>query len=135
MSASDLPGGRVTLLFTDVEGATKLLHSLGPTGYADALGEHRRVVRTAFERHGGAEVDTQGAPSSSRSVTRPADWQPRLHTGAPLRTDEGYVGVDVHRAARIAAAGHGRFSWTQTEQRSTSKAYAAGALGSTSAPK
>ena len=55
-----LPTGTVTFLFTDVEGSTRLLHELGAEGYAEALAEHRRVLREAFERHGGVEVDTQG---------------------------------------------------------------------------
>src|SRR3954451_7677790 len=57
---SDLPSGTVSFLFTDVEGSTKLLHELGPAGYAEALGDHRRVLRDAFRAHGGVEVDTQG---------------------------------------------------------------------------
>jgi class 3 adenylate cyclase len=56
----DLPSGSVTLLFTDVEGSTKLVHELGAEAYADALAEHRRILRQAFNRHGGVEVDTQG---------------------------------------------------------------------------
>ena len=56
----DLPSGTVTFLFTDVEGSTKLLHELGAEAYAEALAEHRRVLREAFARHGGVEVDTQG---------------------------------------------------------------------------
>jgi len=60
MSASShLPSGTVTFLFTDIEGSTRLLHELGDA-YADALAEHRRVLREAFARHGGVEVDTQG---------------------------------------------------------------------------
>src|SRR6187551_2571458 len=57
---SDLPTGTVTFLFTDVEGSTKLLHALGAEGYADALAEHRRVIREACASEGGVEVDTQG---------------------------------------------------------------------------
>jgi class 3 adenylate cyclase len=56
----DLPAGTVTFLFTDVEGSTKLLRELGAEGYAEALAEHRRILRDAFARHGGVEVDTQG---------------------------------------------------------------------------
>src|SRR6266480_2248247 len=124
MGVERLPTGMVTLLFTDVEGSTKLLHALGAERYADALAEHRRVLRTAFERHGGVEVDTQGdafffafsdAPSGlvaageaqSALGDGPIAVRMGIHTGRPLRTEEGYVGVDVHRAARIAAAGHG----------------------------
>lgn len=55
----ELPSGTVTFLFTDVEGSTRLLLDLGD-GYADALAEHRRLLREAFRRHGGVEVDTQG---------------------------------------------------------------------------
>ena len=55
----ELPTGTVTFLFTDIEGSTRLLQELGD-GYADALAEHRRLLRAAFERHGGVEVDTQG---------------------------------------------------------------------------
>jgi len=55
----ELPTGTVTFLFTDIEGSTKLLHELGDA-YADALAEHRRLLRDAFARHGGIEVDTQG---------------------------------------------------------------------------
>jgi len=56
----ELPAGTVTFLFTDVEGSTKLLHELGAEGYAQALAEHRRVIREAFTRNGGVEVDTAG---------------------------------------------------------------------------
>ena len=120
----DLPSGTVTFLFTDVEGSTRLLHALGPEGYADALATHRRVVRDAFTAHGGVEVDTQGdaffvafptapgALSAAAEATAALEHGPirvriGLHTGSPHLTDEGYVGADVHRAARIAAAGHG----------------------------
>src|SRR5947208_4187152 len=63
---SELPTGTVTFLFTDIEGSTRLLHELGDA-YADALAEHRRVLRELFARHGGVEVDTQAMRSSSRS--------------------------------------------------------------------
>src|SRR5215211_8823332 len=56
----ELPSGTVTLLFTDIEGSTRLLHALGPDAYAEALAEHRRLLRQAFAQHGGIEVDTQG---------------------------------------------------------------------------
>src|ERR687892_1351142 len=56
----DLPSGTVTFLFTDVEGSTRLLHSFGAEGYAEALAEHRRVIRAACASEGGVEVDTQG---------------------------------------------------------------------------
>ena len=120
----DLPSGTVTFLFTDVEGSTKLLHELGAAAYAVALAEHRRVLREAFGAHGGVEVDTQGdaffvafptAPGALAAAdaalgglsTGPIRVRMGVHTGTPHVGDEGYVGVDVHRAARIAAAGHG----------------------------
>ena len=121
---SDLPSGTVTFLFTDVEGSTKLLHSLGAESYAEALAEHRRVIREACASEGGVEVDTQGdafffafptAPGALGAASAfaeelasgPIAVRVGLHTGTPLLTEEGYVGGDVHRAARIAAAGHG----------------------------
>ena len=120
----EFPSGTVTFLFTDIEGSTRLLHELGDS-YAEALAEHRRKLRAAFERHGGVEVDTQGdaffvafartkdaLASAAEGQRALADGPIRvrmgLHTGEPVVTDEGYVGIDVHRAARIAAAGHGR---------------------------
>jgi predicted ATPase len=120
----DLPTGTVTFLFTDVEGSTKLLHELGAEAYADALAEHRRVIREACAAAGGVEVDTQGdafffafptapgalaAAAALTEALAPGAIHVRvgLHTGTPLVTDEGYVGDDVHRAARIAAVGHG----------------------------
>ena len=119
-----LPTGTVTFLFTDVEGSTKLLHEFGAERYAGALAEHRRLIREACARHDGVEVDTQGdaffvafptapgALAAASETTRalaagPIHVRIGLHTGTPLLTDEGYVGGDVHRAARIAAAGHG----------------------------
>jgi predicted ATPase len=120
----DLPTGAVTLLFTDVEGSTRLLHELGDEHYGRALAGHRRVVREACAHHDGVEVDTQGdafffafaaAPAAlaaaveltERLASGPVRVRVGLHTGTPLVSEEGYVGVDVHRAARIAAAGHG----------------------------
>ncbi|HEY6113848.1 MAG TPA: adenylate/guanylate cyclase domain-containing protein [Gaiellaceae bacterium] len=61
---ADLPTGTVTFLFTDVEGSTELLHSLGAEAYAKALAEHRQLTREACAAKGGVEVDTQGMPSS-----------------------------------------------------------------------
>src|SRR6266545_245122 len=121
---SDLPSGTVTFLFTDIEGSTKLLHELGPEAFADALAEHRRILRVAFQRHGGVEVDTQGdaffiafptAPGALAAAVAARDElasgpirvRMGIHTGNPHLTAEGYVGSDVHRGARIAAAGHG----------------------------
>lgn len=119
-----LPSGTVTFLFTDVEGSTRLLQELGPEAYAGALAEHRRALRAAFAAHDGVEVDTQGDaffvafPTASGALAAAADLTGALadgpirvrvgvHTGTPFVAEEGYVGVDVHRAARIAAAGHG----------------------------
>jgi predicted ATPase len=119
----ELPDGRLTLVFTDVEGSTRLLHDLGPS-YAEALAGHRRVVRDAFGRHGGVEVDTQGdaffyvfrdaseaVAAASEACGELAAGRVRIrvgvHTGTPQATGEGYVGADVHLAARIGAAGHG----------------------------
>jgi predicted ATPase/class 3 adenylate cyclase len=120
---SRLPAGTVTFLFTDVEGSTRLLQELGDE-YADALADHRRALREAFARYGGVEIETHGdaffvtfakaadalaAASAACEALAGGPIRVRigLHTGEPIRTDEGYVGIDVHRAARIAAAGHG----------------------------
>jgi predicted ATPase/class 3 adenylate cyclase len=120
----DLPTGTVTFLFTDVEGSTKLLHGLGTEAYADALAEHRRLIREACAAHDGVEVDTQGDafffafPTAPGALAAAAAFTDALssgpilvrvgiHTGTPFLAEEGYVGEDVHRAARIAAAGHG----------------------------
>ena len=118
-----LPTGTVTLLFTDIEGSTRLLDELGER-YVDVLAEHHRLLREAFERHGGVEANTQGdgffvvfssataavaaAAEAQRSLSSgPVRVRMGLHTGEPRLTDDGYVGLDVHRAARIGAAGHG----------------------------
>jgi predicted ATPase len=120
----DLPSGTVTFLFTDIEGSTKLLQELGPEAYADALGEHQRLLRQSCAAHEGIEVDTQGdaffvafsragdALAAAAEAQRALSSQPvrvrmGLHTGAPHVTAQGYVGQDVHKAARIAAVGHG----------------------------
>ena len=121
---AELPTGTVTFVFTDVEGSTRLLQELGASAYADALAQHRRALREAFVRHDGVEVDTQGdsfflafstAPAAIAAAAEtqqvltagPIRVRMGIHTGTPHITDEGYVGRDVHRAARIAAAGHG----------------------------
>lgn len=120
----DLPTGTVTFLFADVEGSTKLLRELGGEAYAAALSEHRRILREAFVAQGGVEVDTQGdaffvafptAPGAISAAAAalaglaagPVHVRIGIHTGTPTLTEEGYVGLDVHRAARIAACGHG----------------------------
>ena len=119
----ELPTGTVTFLFTDIEGSTRLLQQFGDD-YAGVLAEHRRLLREAFERHDGVEVDTQGDAffvafaRASDAVAAAAEGQRALeigpvrvrmglHTGEPVRAEANYVGIDVHRAARIAAAGHG----------------------------
>jgi predicted ATPase len=119
----DLPRGTVTFLFTDIEGSTKLLRDLGDR-YADVLADHRRALREAFTRHGGVEVDLQGdaffvaferasdavaAAAEAQSAIRGGAVRARmgLHSGEPMVTEEGYVGIDVHRASRIAAVAHG----------------------------
>jgi predicted ATPase/class 3 adenylate cyclase len=120
----DLPSGTVTFFFTDVEGSTKLLHELGAEGYAQALAEHRRILRQAFRAHDGVEVDTQGdaffvvfptvrgaleaaAAATDELASGPIRVRIGIHTGTPHLAEEGYVGEDVHLGARIAASGHG----------------------------
>ncbi len=120
----DLPTGTVTFLFTDIEGSTRLLRQLGTERYAEALAEHRRVLRDAFAVEGGVEVDTQGdaffvafptatgAAAASIAGQRalasgPIAVRMGLHTGTPMVAAEGYVGIDVHRGARVAALAHG----------------------------
>src|SRR3954467_4259820 len=126
---ADLPTGTVTLLFTDIEGSTQLLHHLGAR-YGDVLADYRALLRSIFQAHDGHEVDTQGdsffvafpravdAVNAAVEIQRALAAHPGpdgvaiptrmgLHTGEPQRGGEGYVGLDVHRAARIGAAGHG----------------------------
>jgi predicted ATPase/class 3 adenylate cyclase len=119
----DLPSGTVTFVFTDIAGSTRLLQEHGDA-YAGLLAAHRDVVRGALRRHSGIEVDTQGdaffaafarasdaaaAAEEMRDALHDGLLRVRIgiHTGEPLVTQEGYVGLDVHRAARIAAAAHG----------------------------
>lgn len=123
---AELPVGTVTFLFTDIEGSTRLIEALGEDGYVDALGEHQRVLRTAFAAHGGVEVGTQGdaflyaftdpdqglaaaAGGQEALAGGPVRVRIGLHTGHVRLTREGddYTGREVHRAARIAATGHG----------------------------
>jgi class 3 adenylate cyclase/transcriptional regulator with XRE-family HTH domain len=128
--STSLPSGTVTFLFTDIEGSTHLLQQMGAEHYAQVRAEHHAVVRMACMVQGGREVDTQGdgfffafarAPAAVAAAAQmqrafaalpwPDGTSVRvrmgLHTGTPLMTASGYVGLDVHRAARIAAAGHG----------------------------
>jgi predicted ATPase/class 3 adenylate cyclase len=118
-----LPQGTVTFLFTDIEGSTRVLEERGDE-YAELLAGHHRALRGEFARHGGVEVNTQGdaffvafakasdalaAAAAARDALGGGPIRVRmgLHTGEPTVTGEDYVGIDVHRAARIAAAGHG----------------------------
>jgi class 3 adenylate cyclase len=124
-----LPGGTVTFLFTDIEGSTRLLQDLGDD-YSQVVADHRRLLRNVFQTADGREVDTQGdaffysfarardavraAVDGQRTLaehTWPSGAEVRvrmgLHTGEPTVGDEGYVGLDVVRAARICSAGHG----------------------------
>jgi class 3 adenylate cyclase len=126
---AELPTGTVTLVFTDIEGSTRLLETLGES-YGEVLAEHHKLLRQAFSSHGGAEVDTQGDaffyafPRATDAVVATAEAQRALadhtwpedteigvrmgiHTGEPALSGEGFVGADVHRAARICAAAHG----------------------------
>lgn len=119
----DLPTGTVTLLFSDIEGSTTLLRELGDD-YAAALEAHRVVCRAAFSTHSGIEVDTQGdaffaafarasdAAAAAEEIQRelapgPVRVRIGLHTGEPHVGDEGYLGLDVVRAARICTAARG----------------------------
>src|SRR6516165_6706804 len=125
-----LPTGTVTFLFTDIEGSTTLLRRLGDRRYMEVLEEHRRLLRAAFKEGNGREVDRQGdsflvafsrareavgaAVAAQRALTK-HPWREGaslsvrmgLHTGEPLGGTGDYVGLDVHRAARICSAGHG----------------------------
>jgi predicted ATPase/class 3 adenylate cyclase len=126
---SNLPTGTVTFLFTDIEGSTRLLGSLGES-YGDALAEHRRLLREAFSSCGGVEVDTQGDAffyafaRGKDAVTAALTGQRALsshdfgdgvelkvrmgiHTGEPVRSQEGYVGSDVHLGSRICSVAWG----------------------------
>ena len=124
-----LRGGTVTFVFTDIAGSTELLKRLGDR-YAEVLAEHRRLIRDEFAARGGQEIDTQGdafffcferardavaAAVAAQQTLASHEWpdgadlrvRMSLHTGEPVVGEEGYVGIDVHRAARICAAGHG----------------------------
>jgi predicted ATPase/class 3 adenylate cyclase len=121
-----LPSGTITLLFTDIEGSTRLAQELGAERFNAALSEHRRILRGAFAVQEGVELRTEGdsffaafasaraavaaaAEAQSALSTGPLRVRIGIHTGEPLSVEheDGYVGVDVHRAARICAAGHG----------------------------
>jgi predicted ATPase len=119
-----IPTGTVSFLFTDIEGSTRLLSELGSDSYGRLLAEHHRVCREAWVAHGGVEVDTAGDAffvafaTTSRALKAAAAAQASLgglglrvrmgvHTGEVSVGETGYVGVEVHRAARIAAMAHG----------------------------
>jgi predicted ATPase/class 3 adenylate cyclase len=127
--APRLPTGTVTFLFTDIEGSTQLVSSLGDA-YAPVLEAHAEVMRAAIAEHAGTEVSTEGDaffavfPTALGALQAAADAQRGLtshpwpdgvsvrvrmglHTGEGRLGGDSYVGIDVHRAARIAAAGHG----------------------------
>jgi class 3 adenylate cyclase len=127
---SKLPSGTVTFLFSDIEGSTELLKQLGDMAYEQLLGDHRRILRDTFNGHDGREIDTQGDaffysfPRARDAVAAAVDAQKGmgshrwpggvavrvrmgLHTGEPAVGHEGYTGLDVVRAARIAAVGKG----------------------------
>ena len=129
ISAQRPPSGAVTFLFTDIEGSTRLLKQLRDR-YEEVLAEHQRLLRSAFDAHGGHEVDTQGdsffvAFSSAREALLAAvegqlsllshEWphdapvkvRMGIHTGQAAERDGTYTGLAVHRTARICAAGHG----------------------------
>ena len=119
----DLPSGIVTFLFTDIEGSTRLLRELGEA-YITAFAEHRRILRAVFAHHSGVEVGTGGdaffvvfrsatqavaaAAEAQSALTKGRIWvRMGLHTGEPFISEGDYVGLDVHKAARIASSGHG----------------------------
>jgi class 3 adenylate cyclase len=126
---STLPSGTVTFVFSDIEGSTALLKRLGDR-YGDVLKEHRRLVRKAFGAHGGTEIDTQGdafffafarardavvAAVDAQRAHAAHEWpdgadvrvRMGLHTGEPALGEEGYLGIDVVRAARLCTVGRG----------------------------
>jgi YVTN family beta-propeller protein len=126
---SELPSGTVTFVFTDIEGSTRLLKQLGDR-YGEALADHQRILREAFDEHGGREIDTQGdsffiafsrakdavlaVVAAQRGLAKHpwsdgAEVRVRvgIHTGEPTVGEERYIGLGVHRAARICGAAHG----------------------------
>jgi predicted ATPase/class 3 adenylate cyclase len=124
-----LPTGTVTMLFSDIEGSTALLSRLGDR-YGQALSDHRALMRAAFAACHGREISTEGdsffvvfgsavdavaCALAAQRVLVGHDWpggdavrvRMGLHSGEPARYEGGYIGMDVHRAARIAATAHG----------------------------
>ena len=123
----ELPTGTITFLFSDIEGSTRLLEALGD-GYVALLQEHNRIFREVIREYEGTEVSTEGdsffvvfqnplnaLEAAARIQQRLTDWPAPapvrvrigLHTGLGQLSGGDYVGIDVHRAARIAAAGYG----------------------------
>jgi predicted ATPase/class 3 adenylate cyclase len=124
MGSAGLPSGTLTFLFADVEGSTRLVVELGEAAWAEELRGQRLVIEERCSARGGKVVDQEGdgtfvvfltasdalqAAGEIQCVLAQGRVRVRIgvHTGTPLVTDEGYVGLDVHRAARIAAAAHG----------------------------
>ena len=124
-----LPRGTVTLLFTDIEGSTRMLQELGREAYVRALTAHRTLLREAFTAHDGVEVEMQGdsfffafpyardavaAAVAGQRALAEHSWESQpimvrigLHTGEPMQADGLYAGLDVHHAARIMSAANG----------------------------
>src|SRR3982074_2207721 len=129
--AASLPTGTTTFVFTDIEGSTRLVQQIGTERWRHVLDDHHRLLREQWAAYGGREVNTEGDsfflafPSAGDAVTAPAAAQRALaahawpeglalrvrmglHTGeAQLTAAAAYIGIDIHRAARIASAGHG----------------------------
>jgi predicted ATPase/class 3 adenylate cyclase len=126
---AEIPTGTVTFLFTDIEGSTKLLNRFGDR-YHDILGQHNTVLRAIFEKHGGREMTTEGdaffiafpraadaiaAAVAGQKALAEHQWPENislcvrmgLHTGEPTTAGDQYMGLDVHRAARISSSAHG----------------------------
>jgi predicted ATPase/class 3 adenylate cyclase len=126
---AEVPTGTVTLLFSDIEGSTRLLERLGDR-YVEILAEHQRLLRAAFARFNGREVGTEGdghfiafskaseAVAAAVAAQRALATHPwpdgvvvrvrmGMHTGEPIVVGRDYAGLDVHRAARICSAAHG----------------------------
>jgi YVTN family beta-propeller protein len=126
---AELPRGTITFLFTDIEGSTRLLKQLGEA-YGTARADHNRILRVAFAEHDGQEIDTQGdaffvafrrakdavaAAADAQRALAAHEWpdgaelrvRMGMHTGEPSVSEDGYLGLGVHRAARICSAGHG----------------------------
>lgn len=127
---TELPRGTITTVFTDIEGSTALLRKLGKEGYREELELHRALLREAFTKYGGHEVGVEGdsfhfvftsaaaavvAAAEAQRALAEADWpcgepirvRVGIHTGEPAPADDLYIGLDIHRAARVMSAAHG----------------------------